>query len=199
MSEYSWPEENGRRMPDASSAWAETIRDLPVGTRITAEAIGRQPFGVFLSINGHPNAVGLARINRMPRCMELPTVGQHVTGQVIWHADHNHQVGVVLSEWAEHEDLLPRFRAGQVVDGHITKIAPIGVFVHLDDCVEGLIPLAGPTASAETYHEGQEIPVQIVAVDHERNRILLADATPYLRCASPARPLPRPNDPPDTA
>ncbi|MFF3432526.1 hypothetical protein [Streptomyces sp. NPDC002602] len=47
--------------------------------------------------------------------MELPTVGQCVTGEVVWHADHNHQVGVVLGEWAEHEDLLPRFRVGQIV------------------------------------------------------------------------------------
>lgn len=176
MSEYSWPGENGKRMPDAASAWAETVRVLPVGTRMIGEVIGRQPFGVFLTIDGHPNAVGLARIDRMPRCLELPTVGQRVTGQVIWHADHNHQVGVVLSEWAEHEDLLPRFRVGQVVAGRITKIASIGVFVHLDHCVGGLIPLAGLTASAETFREGQEIPVQIVTVDHERNRILLAEA-----------------------
>lgn len=177
MSEYSWPEENGRRMPDAASAWTETVRVLPVGTGITGEVVGRQPFGVFLSIDDCPEAVGLARINRMPRCMELPTVGR-VTGEVVWHADHNHQVGVVLSEWAEHEDLLPRFRVGQVVGGRVTKIASIGVFVRLADCVEGLVPITGPAASSEFFHEGQEMSVQVVTVDYERNRILLAEHLP---------------------
>ncbi|MGW0316098.1 S1 RNA-binding domain-containing protein [Streptomyces flavidovirens] len=175
MSEYSWPRESGNRVPDAVSAWTETVRVLPVGTRITGEVVGRQPFGVFLSIDGRPDAVGLARIDRMPRCMELPTVGQRVTGEVVWHAAHNHQVGVVLGEWAEHEDLLSRFRVGQVIGGRITKIASIGVFVRLADCVEGLVPLTGPAASREAFREGQEMSVQIVTVDHERNRILLAE------------------------
>ncbi|MEU9231161.1 S1 RNA-binding domain-containing protein [Streptomyces subrutilus] len=178
MSDYSWPQDNGWRTPDTGAAWSETLRVLPVATRITGEVIGRQPFGVFLSIVGCPDAVGLARIDRMPRCMELPAVGQHVTGEVVWHADHNHQVGVVLSEWAEHEDLLPRFRAGQVVAGSIMKIASIGVFVRLADCVEGLVPLTRPDASTEVFREGQQVSVRIVTVDHERNRILLAEATP---------------------
>ncbi|MFE4304786.1 S1 RNA-binding domain-containing protein [Streptomyces sp. NPDC056891] len=178
MSEYSWPGENGWRMPDAASAWTETVRVLPVGTHITGEVVGRQPFGVFLSIDDRPDVVALARIDRMPRCMELPTVGQRVTGEVVWHADHNHQVGVVLGEWAEHEDLLSRFRVGQVVDGRITRIAPIGVFVRLVHCVEGLVPLTGSAASSESFREGQEMSVQIVMVDHERNRILLAELLP---------------------
>ncbi|THA45049.1 S1 RNA-binding domain-containing protein [Streptomyces sp. A1136] len=201
MSEYSWPGENGRYMPDAASAWAETVRVLPVGTRITGEVIGRQPFGVFLSIDGRPDAVVLARIDRMPRCMELPTVGQQVTGQVVWHADHNHQVGVVLGEWAEHENLLPRFRVGQAVSGRITKIAPIGVFVHLDHCVEGLIPLTGPTPTTEAFTEGQEISVQIITVDHKRNRIHLGEPiAPELCTAQVPHNLFRTrHDPQDTA
>ncbi|MEV5122056.1 hypothetical protein AB0K49_04495 [Streptomyces decoyicus] len=35
--------------------------------------------------------------------------GQRVTGQVVWHADHNHQVGVMLSEWSWQENRLLRF------------------------------------------------------------------------------------------
>ncbi|MET9959940.1 S1 RNA-binding domain-containing protein [Streptomyces sp. NPDC006326] len=190
MSEYSWPGENGRRIPDAVSAstWTETVRALPVGARITGEVVGRQPFGVFLSIDDRPDAMGLARVDRMPRCMELPAVGQCVAGQVVWHAEHNHQVGAVLDEWAEHEDLLPGFRAGQVVRGRIRKIAPIGVFIHLDDCVEGLVPLTGPTASVEAFRDGQEIAAQIVTVDHERNRILLAEPVTPGHCAGQIPP-----------
>ncbi|MGW2325714.1 hypothetical protein ACWC5C_08115 [Streptomyces sp. NPDC001700] len=50
-------------------------------------------------------------------------------------------MGIVLREWAEHVDLLPRFleRVGQVVTGCVTKIAPIGFFVRIADCVEGLV------------------------------------------------------------
>ncbi|MGW2025303.1 S1 RNA-binding domain-containing protein [Streptomyces decoyicus] len=109
--------------------------------------------------------------------MELPTVGQRVTGQVVWHADHNQQVGVMLSEWSWHENWLPRFAEclGQLVAGHITKVAPIGVFVRIADCVEGLVPFTEPVEDlAEAVREGQEISVQIIAVDLERSRVLLS-------------------------
>jgi predicted RNA-binding protein with RPS1 domain len=100
-------------------------------------------------------------------------------------------VGVVLGEWAEHEDLLPRFadRVGQTVAGRVTKVAPIGVFVRLADCVEGLVPLTERSA-LDAFREGQEISVRIVTVDLERSRILLAgparDDSPT-RGGSPAR------------
>ncbi|MEV7383561.1 S1 RNA-binding domain-containing protein [Streptomyces lydicus] len=178
MGEYSRPSENDKcDAANASQAWAETVRLLAVGTQIAGEVIGRQPFGAFLSIDGHADAVGLARVDRMPTCMELPTLGQRVTGQVIWHADHNHQVGITLSEWSSHEDLLPRFaeRVGQVVAGHVTKVAPIGFFVRIASCVEGLVPLTEPVEDlAEAVHEGQLIFVQIIAVDLERSRVLLS-------------------------
>ncbi len=113
----------------------------------------------------------------MPRCKELPAVGWRVTGEVVWHAGHNHQVGMVLDEWAEHEDLLPRFRVGQVVvGGRVTKIASIGVFVRLADCLEGLLPLTEPPTPADSFYEGQELSVRIVTIDHERRRVLLSEA-----------------------
>ncbi|MEU8785868.1 S1 RNA-binding domain-containing protein [Streptomyces sp. NPDC048637] len=178
MSEYSWPSENGRcQAAGAAAAWTETVRSLPVGTPITGEVTGRQPFGAFLSIDGRSEAVGLARVDRMPRCRELPTVGQLVTGEVVWHAAHHHQVGIVLREWAEHEDLLPRFveRVGQVVTGRVTKIAPIGFFVRIADCVEGLVPLTGPAADlSKIVRENQDISVRIIAIDLERTRVLLS-------------------------
>ncbi|MEU5278565.1 hypothetical protein AB0G87_19375 [Streptomyces asoensis] len=60
--------------------------------------IGRQPFGVFVLLDGVPNAVGLAEITAVPHGMELPAMGTTVTGEVIWHADHNHQVKIRLDE-----------------------------------------------------------------------------------------------------
>jgi small subunit ribosomal protein S1 len=178
MSEYSWPPEIGKsRTTDAAAAWTETVRSLPVGTPIAGEVIGRQPFGAFLSLEGHPDALGLARVDRMPRCRELPTVGQLVTGQVVWHAEHNHQVGVVLREWAEHEDLLPQFveRVGEAVTGRVTKIAPTGFFVRIADCVEGFVPRTEPaTDLAQSVREDQEVTARIIAVDLEETRVLLS-------------------------
>jgi hypothetical protein len=70
-----------------------------VGAPVTGEVVGRHPFGVFLRIDGSPDAIGLAEITAMPHEADLPLVGEHVTGKVLWHAEHEHQVKITLVEW----------------------------------------------------------------------------------------------------
>ncbi|MFF9211705.1 MULTISPECIES: hypothetical protein [unclassified Streptomyces] len=100
MDEYAWP--TGPEAPAADEvrrSWAATMAALPVGSRIAGEVIGRQPFGVFLRVEGVPGALGLAEITAMPQGMDLPVLGAFVSGEVLWHAGYNHQVKVRLDEW----------------------------------------------------------------------------------------------------
>ncbi|MGA4947461.1 hypothetical protein NCG97_18715 [Streptomyces lydicamycinicus] len=106
MTEYSWPDHGTGAAARVREAWDRTVADLPAGTPVTGEVIGRRPFGVFLRIDGHPDAVGLAEAVRMPGCGTLPLMGERVSGEVIWHAAHHHQVKIELTEWAGHEDRL---------------------------------------------------------------------------------------------
>jgi ribosomal protein S1 len=96
MAEHSWPQDGPEAGARARAAWTATCQALPVGTPVTGEVIGRQPFGVFLTIDGIPDAVGLAEIITMPREAALPQMGERVHGEVIDHADHNCQVRIKL-------------------------------------------------------------------------------------------------------
>ncbi|GGQ89955.1 hypothetical protein GCM10010251_00010 [Streptomyces aurantiogriseus] len=100
MPEFSWPDRSQMPTSDAvDRSWPATVSALPLGSHVSGLVIGRQQFGVFLLLDGVPNAVGLAEITAMPHHMELPAVGSTVTGEVIWHADHNRQVKIKLDEW----------------------------------------------------------------------------------------------------
>jgi ribosomal protein S1 len=80
-------------------SWPATVSALPVGSHVSGRVVGRQPFGVFLLIDGVPNGLGLAEITAMPLKMELPVVGTTVAGVVLWHAERNFQVKTKLDEW----------------------------------------------------------------------------------------------------
>ena len=96
MTGYSWPDDSERLAQRARAAWPATVAALPTATRVTGEVIARQPFGVFIRINGVPDAVGLAEITSMPPEATLPDLGTAVTAEVIGHAAHNHQVRLAL-------------------------------------------------------------------------------------------------------
>jgi ribosomal protein S1 len=93
-----WPADGARLAEQARHNWREIVTALPAGSLVTGEVIGRQPFGVFVRINGVPGAVGLAEIISMPHSAELPAAGATVRGTVIGHADHNHQVRLRLTD-----------------------------------------------------------------------------------------------------
>ncbi|GHB73082.1 hypothetical protein GCM10010377_74480 [Streptomyces viridiviolaceus] len=85
-----------------SPEWSATVSALPVGTLITGQVIARRPFGVFIRIDHVPRAVGMADIGSMPTGASLPALGDRVSGEVVWHTDHNHEVRIRLSDWIDH-------------------------------------------------------------------------------------------------
>ncbi|GIH60746.1 hypothetical protein [Microbispora siamensis] len=97
MNEYSWPPDYAADSKRAEEAWLATCISLPIGSLVTGTVIGRQPFGVFLKIDGVPDAVGLAEITALPSGSDLPRLHAQVSGEVIWHAEHNHQVRIRLT------------------------------------------------------------------------------------------------------
>jgi hypothetical protein len=97
VAEYSWPDGGERLARTAADRWAETVEALPEGSIVTGWVVRRQPFGVFVDIDGRPAAIGLAEITSMPRDAILPSVGAIVRGVV--NAAHNHQVKLRLDGW----------------------------------------------------------------------------------------------------
>jgi len=73
-------------------SWTETTMALPVGGRVRAKVLTEMPFGVFVEIEGHPDAVGLMEITTIPQVGELPAVGRCFDAVVLGHAIHNFQV-----------------------------------------------------------------------------------------------------------
>lgn len=100
MTQDGWP--NDPSPEQIRREWSATVSALPVGTRITGQVVACRAFGVFIRIDDVPNALGLADIGSMPPGACLPGLGAQVSGEVVWHTDHNYEVRIRLSEWIDH-------------------------------------------------------------------------------------------------
>ncbi|GAP49452.1 hypothetical protein [Streptomyces azureus] len=75
MPEFSWPDRSLMPASDVmDQSWPAAVSELPLGSHVSGRVVGRQPFGVFLLLDGVPNAVGLAEITTMPHGVELPVL-----------------------------------------------------------------------------------------------------------------------------
>ncbi len=109
MTEYTWPQGVGvPTSEEVQLAWPATKAGLPIGTTVTGKVIGRQPFGVFVHIDGVPDALGLAEVFAAPHDTVPPPLGFLITGHVVDHADHNCQIRLRLDDWGEHRAALPQ-------------------------------------------------------------------------------------------
>ena len=99
----SWAERGIRDPNRLRAAWPAIIAALPIGSRVTGEVVARQPFGVFIRIDGVPDALGLAEITSLPDDAVLPVVGRRIAGEVIWHVEHNHQNQAATSRGRERQ------------------------------------------------------------------------------------------------
>ncbi|GAA2334563.1 hypothetical protein OKJ48_38790 [Streptomyces kunmingensis] len=100
MTGWVWPGSGEDPTPEnVQYAWPATAAALPIGTAVTGRVIGRQPFGVFVLIEGVPDAVGLAEVLRTPAGTVPPPVGRMISGRVVGHADHHCQVRITLDSW----------------------------------------------------------------------------------------------------
>lgn len=95
VTEYPWPNPRDENLHRLRAAWPATVQALPRGARVTGTVIARKPFGVFIRIDGMPDALGYAESTAIARDV-VPPIGTTVTGEVTWHADHLQEVELRL-------------------------------------------------------------------------------------------------------
>jgi predicted RNA-binding protein with RPS1 domain len=94
-----------------------------------------------------------------------------------------------------------------VVDGVVTRIADFGVFVQIEDLIEGLMhvsetPLPRGAKPQEHYHEGDPIRVRILRIDEAEMKVGLSgldEAGQPLGAAEPVAAAPSPPAEPEPA
>lgn len=167
------------RTARAERSWNSSVQAFPLGAPVSGRVYRRERFGAFLDLDGGPEAThGFADIAGA-RCSHhgLPEVGTRINGQVRQHRDSNFQIVIAL-DWAAVHDPWRDFegRVGEVVPGTVTLVAPIGAFVAVGNCIEGLVASEALSAIAARWVAGTSVQVRIIELDVQRPRLVLAPA-----------------------
>ncbi len=135
-------------------------------------------FGAFIDLGG---ADGLAHISelswsRVESPEDVLSPGQDVDVYILSLDREEKKIALSLRRaqkdpWAALEE---RYTVNQVVEGEVTKLAPFGAFVRLEDGIEGLAHASdlGDTA-LDSLTENQTGKFQILSIDPSRRRIRL--------------------------
>ncbi|HEY9077610.1 MAG TPA: S1 RNA-binding domain-containing protein [Anaerolineaceae bacterium] len=158
----------------------ELFSSLQGGDIIEGTVTNVIDFGAFVDLGGVEGLIHVSELSwgRVQHPCEILRVGQRVRAMVLSISEENGRVALSLKRLLANpwEEIIRRYRPGDVLPATITKIMKFGAFARLKEGVEGLIHISTiPLTSHQTINHvvvpGQEVQVKILHVDALRRRL----------------------------
>ena len=177
LSRRAWLEQT---QSEVRTNFLQTLQKGQVRSGVVSSIVN---FGAFVDLGGVDGLVHVSELSwkHIDHPSEVVEVGQEVTVEVL-DVDFDRE-RVSLSLKATQEDPWQAFaRAhaiGQVVPGKVTKLVPFGVFVRVEDGIEGLVHISELAQRHVEVPEqvakvGDEVFVKVIDIDLDRRRISLS-------------------------
>ncbi|RMH31431.1 MAG: 30S ribosomal protein S1 [Nitrospirae bacterium] len=170
----------------APNPWDVIEARYPVGTRIEGKVKSVTDFGAFVGleegIDGLIHISDMSWTKHIKHPSELFKKGQTVQAVILRIDREKERLSLGYKQLTADpwESTIPaRYHVGDVATGKVTKIADFGIFIELEDGVEGLIHVSelgmdSDVRLEETFSVGQDVTAKIVKVDCEERKIALS-------------------------
>jgi len=157
----------------------------PVGSRVTGVVKHITDFGVFVGlvegIDGLVHISDMHWTKKIKHPSELYKKGDTIEAVVLSIDPENERVALGVKQLTEDPwtTMAARYPVGSRVRGKVTTVTDFGVFVEIEEGVEGLIHVSqlGPERMErppEEIQPGQELEAEVVAVDPKNRKISLS-------------------------
>ena len=168
--------------------WEELQREFPVGSKLTGTVRSVTDFGIFVNVKDDIDGLvhvsdfsWTKRIKDPKEIQELYKKGDKVE-VIVMEIDPSSErlsLGIKQLEPDVWSSVPARYPNGVKVKGTVTNITDFGIFVSLEDGVEGLIhisqiPLGKDEEIGSKYKAGDAVEAEVVSVDKLERRISLS-------------------------
>lgn len=166
--------------------WDEVLEKYPEGSDVTGHVRNLTNYGAFIEleegIDGLLHVSDMSWTRKISHPSELLEKGQEVHCRVLSVDQERRRIALGLKQldndpWTT--DIPEKYQPGQLVNGHVTKITNFGVFVGLEDGLEGLLHISELADHKvddpeEVVKVGDPIEVKILRVDTDERKIGLS-------------------------
>jgi small subunit ribosomal protein S1 len=169
-----------------SNPWGEVAKKYPPGTIITGVVRNLTNYGAFIEIeegiDGLLHVSDMSYVRKVSNPSEMVQKGQKITCQVLTVDQERKRVALGLKQMGNdpwETDIPARFKPGQKVKGKVTKLTNFGVFVELEQGLEGLLHISELSdnkieSPEEVVKVGDEVDVKVLRVDAKDRKIGLS-------------------------
>lgn len=167
------------------SPWLTIMEKYPVGSVIPGKVVSIADYGAFVELE--PGVEGLVHISEMFWTREIKhpskvlSVGETINVMVIDINQDNKRISLGLKQTTPNpwEAIKQKYAEGTVINGVIKNITNFGIFVGVEEGIDGLIHVSDiswkqrVTHPAELFVKGQEIEAMVLHVDVQNEKFSL--------------------------
>jgi small subunit ribosomal protein S1 len=169
-------------MPDP---WSTAADRFPVGMRIRGKVVSITDYGAFVElekgVEGLIHVSEMSWTKRVTHPSKVLELGAEVEVQVLDVDPNNRRISLGLKQVAPNPWELVRVNhpTGSEIVGKVKSITDFGIFVGVDDGIDGLVHISDlhwtkkVKHPSELYKKGDEIKAVVLGVDVENERISL--------------------------
>jgi small subunit ribosomal protein S1 len=162
--------------------WTNINEKYPVGAKIEGPIVRLTNFGAFVNIE--PGIDGLIHISnlgagrRINHPKEVVEVGKVVEAYVLSVDQQANKISLSIEPKAAPKNITYP-SVDELVDGVVEKVMPFGIFVRINDDLNGLVPnseMGTPrgTDHTKSFHPGTAMKVLVIDVDTDQGKVTLS-------------------------
>jgi len=165
--------------------WATTEVKYAVGTRLKGVVVGMKDYGAFVELE--PGVDGLLHMSEMSwtRKIRHPSQILNVADTVdvmvlsIDAAKKRICLGMKQVEANPWDTISEKYPVGTIIEGKIENITSFGLFIGIDDGIDGLVHISNISRTkrikhpSELYKKGQKVDAVVLSIDKEDKRFSL--------------------------
>ena len=165
--------------------WLHVEERYPIGSRVRGKVVSLVDYGAFVELE--PGIEGLVHISEMTWSHEikhpskLVAVGDQVEAQVLNVERKGRKISLGMKQVAANpwEVVESKYPVGSTIEGKVKSITEFGVFVGLDEGIDGLIHVSDlswtkrVTHPGDLFKKGQTVKAVVLRVDKEKERLSL--------------------------
>ncbi len=174
----------GMKSPD-QDPWLAAEEKYPVGTRVTGKVRSLVDYGAFIELEGGIDGLvgvqDMSWIRKVNHPRDVLKKGQDVEAIVLSIDTKVRKIALGLKQAAPDPwpDIVSRYTVGHLLSGKITKVTKFGIFLELEEGVEGLVHVSeiGPDRSGNLEQNckiGEAVNARVIKIDTELRRIGLS-------------------------
>jgi small subunit ribosomal protein S1 len=166
--------------------WISIEEKFPVGSIVEGTVKNITHFGVFVElaegVEGLVHVSDISWTQRIKHPEEVLKIGDKVRCKILSYEKESRKIALGIKQCEEDpwRNVFDKYNEGQVITGTVRNITDFGLFVEVENGIQGLVHVSDLSWSNKVTHPkqianiGDEITVKIVGMDDDNRKIALS-------------------------